>query len=69
MTEIVITTAAALIGGVVRQIGDRVSVPEHTALAFVRAGRARLVSEEAQAAPVVTAEATPPKTPPHPKKR
>lgn len=43
MIDIVITTSAARIGGVVRQVGDRVSVPEHTAHAFVNAGRARLV--------------------------
>ena len=42
MTEIVITGSAARIGGVVRQVGERVSVQEHTALAFVRGGRARL---------------------------
>lgn len=40
--EIVITGSAARIGGVVRQVGERVSVQEHTALAFVRVGRARL---------------------------
>lgn len=42
VTEIVITGSAARIGGVVRQVGERVSVQEHTALAFVRVGRARL---------------------------
>lgn len=42
MTEIVITGSAARIGGVVRQVGERVSVQEHTAIAFVRVGRARL---------------------------
>lgn len=51
MTDIVITGSAARVGGMVRQVGTRVSVPEHTAIAFVRAGRARLAEEPSAAPP------------------
>lgn len=40
MIDIVISGSAARIDGRIRQVGERVSVPEHTALAFIRAGRA-----------------------------
>lgn len=66
MTDIVITGSAARVGGSIRQVGERVSVPEHTALAFVRVHRARIAEplERESAEPTVTTSA-----PTHTKKR
>jgi len=52
--DIVIVGSAARIGGVMRQVGERVSVPRHTALAFTRLHRARLVESRKSDEPEVT---------------
>lgn len=57
MIEIVIEGSAARIDGMLRQVGTRVAVPDHTAHAFVRAGRARIAEAE-RVDPPVTAEVT-----------
>lgn len=54
MIDIVIVGSAARIGGVIRQVGERVSVPRHTALAFTRLHRARLVETRTSDEPSVT---------------
>jgi hypothetical protein len=66
--EIVIEGSAARIEGMVRQVGTRVAVPDHTAHAFVRAGRARIAEAE-RVDPPVTAEVTTTTSTQKPKRR